>query len=117
MKKTNPSSSSKTRADQEQYLYLTTRGRITGKPREIEIWFTQHDGKFYVIAEYETSNWLRNLQADPEVQVRVAENNFAAEARIIRLESDTKLKAEVQKLSRAKYGWGDGVVAELKPKS
>jgi hypothetical protein len=28
------------------YLYLTTTGRVTGQPREIEIWFTEHGGHF-----------------------------------------------------------------------
>jgi hypothetical protein len=26
------------------YLYLTTTGRVTGQPREIEIWFTERGG-------------------------------------------------------------------------
>ena len=32
------------------FLYLTTIGRRTGLPREIEIWFTERDGRYYVIA-------------------------------------------------------------------
>ena len=36
----------------EQYLYLTTTGRVTGKPREIEIWFVESAGKYYVLAEH-----------------------------------------------------------------
>src|SRR6202453_5331137 len=72
LKKTNRNSSSKTNSfDGEQYLYLTTRGRSSGLPREIEIWFTHRDGRFYLIAEYPTSNWVRNLEADSHVQVRV----------------------------------------------
>ena len=34
------------------FLYLTTTGRRTGLPREIEIWFTERGGHFYVIAEH-----------------------------------------------------------------
>jgi hypothetical protein len=33
------------------FLYLTTAGRISGQPREIEIWFTERGGRFYLIAE------------------------------------------------------------------
>jgi hypothetical protein len=29
------------------YLYLTTTGRVTGQAREIEIWFTEHCGRFF----------------------------------------------------------------------
>ena len=97
--------------DREQYLYLTTRGRKSGKPREIEIWFTHHNGRFYVIAEYDSSNWLQNLRAHPEVEVRVADRKFPAQARVLSPESD--LSHTIQELSRKKYGWGDGIVVEL----
>jgi len=38
-------------AEEPQYLYLTTIGRKTGLPREVEIWFISLDGRFYLIAE------------------------------------------------------------------
>ena len=115
MKKTSPSSSLKaSNLDREQYLYLTTRGRKTGQAREIEIWFTERMGRFYVIAEYPTSHWLRNLRADPAVQVRVGERSFAACARVLG-QADADLRDEVRDLSQQKYGWGDGTVVELDP--
>src|SRR5271156_2718415 len=81
LKTTSPNSSSKNNSfDTEQYLYLTTRGRKSGLPREIEIWFTHRDGRLYLIAEYPNSNWLRNLQANSQAQVRVAEESFAVHA-------------------------------------
>lgn len=99
--------------DGEPYLYLTTRGRKTGLPREIEIWFIHRDDRFYVIAEYSTSHWLLNLQAQPEVQIRVAGNSFRARAHVLSSENDSALIRDVQERSRDKYGWGDGVVVEL----
>ncbi len=116
MKKTSPSSNSKdNKLEKEQYLYLTTRGRKSGVPREIEIWFTHREEHFYVIAEYASSNWVQNLIAYPEVQVRVAANSFKARARVIPLETD--LSRAVQQLSRDKYGWGDGLIVELTPEN
>jgi deazaflavin-dependent oxidoreductase (nitroreductase family) len=103
--------------DPEPYLYLTTRGRNSGQPREIEIWFTGHSDRFYVIAEHLTSNWLLNLRAKPEVQVRVGEKAFPARARVLSSERDLELIQTVQELSRKKYGWGDGLVVELIPDS
>ncbi len=48
------------------FLYLTTTGRLTGRLREIEIWFTQHGGQYYLIAEHgERAHWVRNIQAQP----------------------------------------------------
>ena len=115
MKQTNPSSSSKgSSRDREQYLYLTTRGRKSGRAREIEIWFTERQGRFYVIAEYPTSHWVQNVRADSAVQVRVGERSFGARARVLG-EADADLRGEIEELSRHKYGWGDGTVVELNP--
>jgi len=116
LKTTKQSSSSKD-SSREQYLYLTTRGRKTGLPREIEIWFTELGGRHYVIAEYATAQWLRNLQASPAVQVRIGEERFSATARVITADSDPELRQRVRQASREKYGWGDGVVVELAPVS
>ena len=118
MKKTNPNSSSKaSNFDREQYLYLTTQGRKTGLPREIEIWFTDREGRFYLIAEYPTSKWVQNLRADPKAQVRIAGEKFAAHARFIDREADPVLHRAISALSSRKYGWGDGTVVELVPEA
>ena len=91
------------------------RGRKSGRAREIEIWFTQHEGCVYVIAEYDTSHWVQNVRTHPEVQVRVGGQNFAAHARVVSTESDGDLLRTVQELSQKKYGWGEGTVVELRP--
>jgi deazaflavin-dependent oxidoreductase (nitroreductase family) len=121
LKTTSPSSNSKDSdfpakpLAREQYLYLSTRGRKSGRPREIEIWFTHRDGRFYVIAEYPTSHWVQNLLAHPEVQVRVAGKHFSGRARILPVDTEPDLNRAVRDLSREKYGWGDGLVVELTP--
>lgn len=107
MKKTNPNSSSKdNNFEHEQYLYLTTRGRKTGLPREIEIWFTGREGRFYLISEYPTSNWVQNLRANPQAQVRVGGQSFTAHARFVTAEAEPELHRAVARLSSEKYGWG-----------
>jgi deazaflavin-dependent oxidoreductase (nitroreductase family) len=116
LKKTNPSSSSKGSSFAgEQYLYLTTRGRKSGLPREIEIWFTHRDGSFFVIAEYPTANWVQNLRVDPKAQVRVAGENFVIQARFVSAEDESRLHRAVAELSTEKYGWGEGTIVELVP--
>ena len=99
--------------DRSPYLYLTTRGRKSGQPREIEIWFTEHQDRFYVIAEYETAHWLQNIREHAAVQVRVAGRSFSAQARVLSTDNDASLIAIIQELSRQKHGWGEGVVVEL----
>lgn len=103
--------------EREQYLYLTTRGRRTGQAREIEIWFTQRENCFYVIAEYDTSNWIQNVRAYSEVQIRVGGQSFRGRARVLSEAADSDLLGAVQELSRKKYGWGEGTVVELCPDS
>src|SRR5438132_181546 len=43
--------SSRTMNADTPFLYLTTTGRKTGLPREIEIWFVEADGRLYILAE------------------------------------------------------------------
>jgi deazaflavin-dependent oxidoreductase (nitroreductase family) len=97
------------------YLYLTTAGRVTGQPREIEIWFTEHGGHFYLVAERESANWVRNIRSQPRVKVRVGVSEFKAGARVVHDDSEPQLAATVKALFDAKYGWSDGLIVELTP--
>jgi len=99
------------------HLYLTTTGRRSGLPREIEIWFTAHGGRYFVIAEHrEQTGWVQNILADAHVQVRVGDRSFAARARVIDPAREPGLSRGIQELSERKYGWGDGLVVELDPR-
>jgi deazaflavin-dependent oxidoreductase (nitroreductase family) len=99
-----------------EFLYLTTTGRRSGQPREIEIWFTQHNGRYYVIAEHRwETHWVQNVLADPRVRGRVGAVTFPARARVVDAEADAGTHDMAQELSEKKYGWGDGLVVELTP--
>jgi deazaflavin-dependent oxidoreductase (nitroreductase family) len=97
------------------YLYLTTIGRVTGQAREIEIWFTERGGHFYLVAERESANWVRNIQSQPQVKVRVGEAEFNAIARVVRNDREPQIAATVKALFDAKYGWSEGLIVELTP--
>lgn len=100
----------------EQYLYLTTIGRKTGLPREIEIWFVSFDGKYYILAEHrENAHWVKNLRANPRVHVRVGEQSFDATARVLDKIRDRAMYEKAQRLEREKYGWGAGLPVEITP--
>src|SRR5262245_42181732 len=100
------------------FLYLTTTGRRTGLPREIEIWFTERGGNYYLIAEHrERANWVRNIGAQPHVQVRVGDRRFEGTARVVDDAREPELSAAAKALSNAKYGWSDGLIVEIAPKS
>jgi deazaflavin-dependent oxidoreductase (nitroreductase family) len=100
-----------------EFLYLTTTGRRTGRPREIEIWFTERDGCYYVVAEHgERAAWVQNLRANPVVGVRVGPSAFGAAARVVDGAAEPELQRLVRERSEVKYGWGDGLVVELVPR-
>ena len=103
-------------AAEPEFLYLTTTGRRSGRPREIAIWFTRRYGQYYVIAERgEEAQWVRNLRAEPRVGVRAGLETFAATARVVDAVSEPELARGIRALSERKYGWGDGLVVELTP--
>lgn len=108
----------------ETFLYLTTTGRTTGLPRQIEIWFVEHQGKYYVVSEMrERSGWVRNLAKTPAVSFSVGtresqesrRTTTAAAARIVTKDVEPELVAAVSKRMDEKYGWSDGLVVELAP--
>ena len=103
-------------AGEAEFLYLTTIGRRSGQPREIEIWFTHHEGRYYVIAEHrDQANWVQNLRANPGVHIRVAGSRFEATARVMDATAEPARCRQIQVLSEKKYGWGDGLIVEITP--
>ncbi len=99
-----------------KYLYLTTTGRRTGRPRRIEIWFTRHEGRYYLVAEHGLrAQWVQNLLANPAVRVRVGARRFRGRARMVDAGSEQTLVRTVRRRSEAKYGWGAGLVVEIAP--
>ena len=97
-----------------QFLYLTTTGRRSGRPREIEIWFTRLGDRYYLVAEHGLrAQWVQNLVADARVRVRVGRRRFAARARVVDSPSEAALARKVRVGSERKYGWSEGLVVEL----
>jgi deazaflavin-dependent oxidoreductase (nitroreductase family) len=103
-------------AGDAEFLYLTTTGRRSGQPREIEIWFTHHEGRYYLIAEHrDQANWVQNLRANPRVHIRVAGSSMEGTARVMDAKAERTLWQKIQALSEKKYGWGDGLIVEITP--
>jgi deazaflavin-dependent oxidoreductase (nitroreductase family) len=68
-----------------QTLILTTTGRKSGEPRKAPLIYAEHDGDYLVVASKggapEPPAWYVNLKDQPEVQVQVRDETFAARAR------------------------------------
>lgn len=106
----------KLRGVSEQYLYLTTTGRVTGKARELEIWFVENGGKYYVLAEHrEKADWVKNIAKNAYVHGRIGSSAFDAVARVLNVEKDAAVYQIAQRLMREKYGWDNGLPIEIAP--
>jgi len=100
----------------KQVLYLTTIGRTTGLPREIEIWFIVRRERFYLFAETrEAAGWVKNIRRNSKVTVRIGEHEIEATARVLDRQADRKLWDEVAGIADRKYGWGEGLPVEITP--
>jgi deazaflavin-dependent oxidoreductase (nitroreductase family) len=98
-----------------QYVYLTTIGRKTGLPREIEIWFVEREGRIYILAEHGyKAQWVQNILANPSVTIRIGDLQWSAIGGVLDTETDSEIYAETRELARTKYGWGDGMPVEFR---
>ena len=91
---------------QEDYCYLTTTGRVSGRPHEIEIWFGAQEDTIYVLSGSEKSDWVKNLLRDPAVTVRIAKQTFTGTARVV---TDKEEELRARYLIAEKYQeWEEG---------
>lgn len=72
-----------------QLIDLTTTGRRSGEPRRIEIFMHDLDGVLFITGmprADRTRDWIRNIEADPQVTVHLKQGASAdvpASARVI----------------------------------
>ncbi len=82
--------------------YLTTSGRRTGLPHEIEIWFALHEGVVYMLSGGgDGSDWVKNLMVSPAVTLRIRERAQPTKARVV---TDPDEDALARRLLVDKYG-------------
>jgi deazaflavin-dependent oxidoreductase (nitroreductase family) len=100
------------------YGYLTTTGRVTGRPHEVEIWFAVADGVVYVLSgSGGRSDWCRNLDAVPEASFRIdGEEHRVRGRRVTDPKEDAAARASVVDKYRNRYGgdlteWRDASAA------
>ena len=91
----------------EDFAYVTTTGRKTGKPHRIEIWFAIEDGRLYLLSGGgDRADWVKNIRKDRDVRVQVGSRSVAARARIARAGAEDQRARE---LLDAKYmSWKQG---------
>jgi deazaflavin-dependent oxidoreductase (nitroreductase family) len=68
----------------EDFCYLTSTGRVTGRPHTIEIWFALEDRTLYMLSGgRDRSDWIKNVRRTPEVTVRIGDERFGGRARVV----------------------------------
>ena len=71
-------------ARDDDFCYLTTRGRRTGRPHEIEIWFALAGRTLYLLSGGgDRSDWVGHLRAETAVTMRLRVQAYAATARVV----------------------------------
>ena len=91
----------------EQFCYLTTVGRVSGKPHEIEIWFGIQGTTLYMLSGgRDRSDWVKNIRKQPAVQIRIGDRQLRGTARIVA--AGTAEAALARRLLQSKYQPGYG---------
>lgn len=66
----------------EEFIYLTTIGRKTGKSHTVELWFALAEGKIYLSHEGKYTDWMKNITKNEQVDVRIGSLNLKANAKV-----------------------------------
>ncbi len=69
---------------EEDFCYLTTTGRISGRSHTIEIWFALNEQTLYMLSGgRDNSDWVKNALNTPAVQVKINDTKFSGQARLV----------------------------------
>ena len=81
---------------------LVTTGRVSGRPREATLWFAVDDGRVVMLSGGgRTADWVRNLEAEPRVELRANGAVVRGTARVVDGEPEDP---HVRDAIAAKYG-------------
>ena len=89
----------------EDFCYLTTKGRVSSRPHAIEIWYVLHGHTLYMLSGgLDKSDWVKNLLRFPNVSVKIKDRLFTGQARVVK---DVKEDALARQLIARKYPSSD----------
>jgi deazaflavin-dependent oxidoreductase (nitroreductase family) len=87
--------------DREEFCYVTTVGRRTGKPHTIEIWFAARNDTLYILAGGgQNADWVQNIETDPSAVVKIGDHAYRGTGRIV---SEKDEAARARTLIPTKY--------------
>lgn len=85
----------------EDFCYLITTGRVSGRSHTIEIWFALNEQTLYMLSGGgDKSDWVKNALRTSAVQVKINDMMFSGQARLV---EDFEEDALARKLVFEKY--------------
>ncbi|GLV56176.1 hypothetical protein KDH_30190 [Dictyobacter sp. S3.2.2.5] len=80
----------------EDFCYLTTIGRRSGKAHTIEIWFSLNDATLYLLSGgRDKADWVKNIYQQPSVQVRLGSITYMGRARVLAAGDEDELARQI----------------------
>jgi deazaflavin-dependent oxidoreductase (nitroreductase family) len=99
------------------FCYLTTVGRVTGRPHEIEIWFSlvaQTRTLYMLAGGGDRADWVKNLRREPAVTVRIAGEVLKGKARVV---EDAEEDGLARRLLVEKYERSPGSLSDWRQRA
>lgn len=85
----------------EAFCYLTTIGRVSGRPHTVEIWFALNGDRLYMLSGgMDRADWVKNALHLPDVTVRIRDRVMTGKARLVK---DAEEDALARRLLFEKY--------------
>jgi deazaflavin-dependent oxidoreductase (nitroreductase family) len=89
------------------FCYLTTTGRVSGRPHRIEIWFALHGATVFILSGGgDRADWVRNLVASPDVVLEIRDQRRATRARVVDPGSEDDALARRLLVEKYQPGYG-----------
>jgi deazaflavin-dependent oxidoreductase (nitroreductase family) len=64
------------KVNSQKFIHLTTKGRKTGQPHRVELWFAVSDGKVFLSHEGKETDWMKNIKQNGEVSFEIGGEHF-----------------------------------------
>ena len=90
------------------FCYLTTTGRVSGRPHRIEIWFALWEGTVYLLSGgRDEADWVRNLLVVPVVRLELGAEVRTSTARVLVPASEEDALARRLLVEKYQPGYGE----------
>jgi deazaflavin-dependent oxidoreductase (nitroreductase family) len=69
----------------EDFCYLTTKGRVSGRLHTIEIWYVLNGPTLYMLSGgLDKADWVKNILRQAEVTVKIKDRLFTGQGRVVK---------------------------------